>query len=65
MTDSAAIKAAQELRKFCGESDGCQNCVFREFGTDRWGCLIGEPGWWEVNEARDNLQTKRRNHGYL
>ena len=46
MTGKKALECAEALKQFCKEQGGCQNCIFRKFGSDQWYCHIGEPGWW-------------------
>lgn len=65
ITDKKALDCAETLVQFCKEQSGCQNCIFRKFGADRWGCHIGESGWWNLQEIYNNREGKRNNHGYL
>lgn len=65
ITDKKALNCAETLAQFCKEQNGCQNCLFRKFGADRWNCRIGESGWWDLREIYSNRERKRKNHGYL
>ena len=64
-SDKKAKACAEILVAFCKEQPGCQNCVFRKFGADRWGCHIGEPALWDLEEVASNMEAKKRNRGYL
>lgn len=66
MTDKKAIEYAKALSQFCGEQNGCQNCVFRKFGCDRWGCLLNDfIQRLDVREIESNYNAKRKNGGYI
>lgn len=62
MTDTKAIEYAEALADFCKAQRGCQNCVFRKHGADRWDCQIGA---FDLREVTANLEAKRKNHGYI
>lgn len=65
VSNKRAEVCAKTLAQFCKEQDGCQNCIFRAFGADRWKCHVGEPEWWYLEEVAGNMEAKKRNHGYL
>lgn len=49
VSNKKALDCAETLVQFCKEQNGCQNCLFRKFGADRWDCHIGESGWWDLS----------------
>ena len=51
ISNKKAVDAAKVLVEFCKEQPGCQNCIFRRFGADRWNCQI------EVYDLRDTLDN--------
>lgn len=65
VSNKRAEDCAKTLAQFCKDQGGCQNCIFRAFGADRWKCHVGEPAWWNLKEVADNMEAKKRNHGYL
>ena len=62
ISNKKAVDAAKVLVEFCKEHPGCQNCIFRRFGADRWNCQIEVYG---LRETLDNIGIKKNNHGYL
>ena len=48
-----ALTCAETLVKFCKEQPGCQNCIFRKFGADRWGCDIAA---YDLREVLANIE---------
>lgn len=65
ISDIRALNCAKTLSQFCKEQNGCQNCIFRKFGADRWYCHIDESGWWDLQEIHNNYEGKKKNRGYL
>lgn len=59
INDKKAINCAETLVQFCKEQKSCQNCIFREFGAERWRCKIGEIGWLDLDDIRKNHEIKR------
>lgn len=62
MTDKKAIETAKQLVTFCQEQKGCQNCVFRKFGSDHWNCHLYA---FDLRDVVENYEAKRKNHGYI
>lgn len=62
ITNKKVLEAAQIIVDFCKQQRGCQNCIFREFGTDSWKCHIEA---FDLAEVQRNIETKKRNRGYL
>lgn len=62
ISSKKAVAAAETLVEFCKEQPGCQNCIFRQFGADRWNCQIDA---YDLRETLGNIQAKKRNRGYL
>lgn len=57
-----AVSCVETLVKFCEEQAGCQNCIFRQFGSDHWNCQIEA---YDLRDTLDNIQAKKKNHGYI
>ena len=57
-----AVEAAKMLVEYCRVQRSCQNCIFRKFRADHWGCNIEGI---DLNEVMDNYEAKKRNHGYI
>lgn len=62
ISEKKAVESAKVLVEFCKEQLGCQNCIFRQFGADRWSCQIEA---YDLSDTIDNIAAKKRNHGYL
>lgn len=62
ISNKKVLECAETLVQFCKEQRGCQNCIFRQFGADRWNCHIDA---FDIREVLDNIKTKKKNHGYL
>lgn len=62
VSNKKALECAEVIAQFCKEQRGCQNCIFRQFGADRWNCHIDA---FDIREVLDNIEAKRKNHGYL
>ena len=62
ISNKRALEAAKVIVDFCNEQKGCQNCIFRLYGSEHWKCHI------EAFDLRDvlwNIEAKKKNHGYL
>ena len=57
-----AVEAAKTLIDFCKEQKGCQNCIFRKYGSDHWDCTIAA---FDLREVLWNIEAKKKNHGYI
>lgn len=64
ISDKKALACMETLAQFCKEQPSCQNCIFREHSTSRWECYASV-GTFEYREVADNIEAKKRNHGYL
>lgn len=62
ITKEKAREAAQNIVDFCKQQNGCQNCIFREFGADHWECNIRA---YELDTVLRNIEAKKKNHGYI
>ena len=62
ISSKVALNCAETIAQFCKEQRGCQNCIFRQFGADHWNCHIDA---FDIREVLDNIEAKKRNHGYL
>jgi len=62
MNDKKAIETAKLLVEFCKDQNGCQNCVFRKYGSHHWECTINA---FDLNEVVSNYEAKKKNHGYI
>lgn len=62
ISSKKALSCAETLVEFCKEQAGCQNCIFRQFGADRWICQIEA---YDLRDTLENIERKKRNHGYL
>lgn len=62
MTNKKAIETAKLLVEFCKYQNGCQNCVFRKYGSDHWECNINA---FDLREVIGNYEAKKKNHGYI
>ena len=56
------LNAVKELIDFCDKQQGCQNCIFREFGADSWKCHAEV---FDLREVLSNIEAKRKRGGYL
>lgn len=62
VSNKKALECAEVIVQFCKEQRGCQNCIFRQFGSDHWNCYIDA---FDIREVLDNIEAKKKNHGYL
>lgn len=62
ISSKVALNCAETIAQFCKEQRGCQNCIFRQFGADHWNCHINA---FDIREVLDNIEAKKKNHGYL
>lgn len=64
-SNKKAITCAETLAEYCKEQIGCQKCIFKKYGADRWHCHIGEPAWWDLESVAEKKEAKKRNNWYL
>lgn len=62
ISNKKALEAAQVVADFCKEQRGCQNCIFREHGAERWKCHIAA---FDIQDVLSNIEAKKKNKGYL
>ena len=62
VSNKKALESAKTIVEFCKEQNGCQNCIFRQFGADSWNCHIKA---FDLRDVLENIERKKRNHGYL
>lgn len=62
ISSKVALNCAETIAQFCKEQKGCQNCIFRQHGADHWNCHIDA---FDLREVLDNIEAKKKNHGYL
>ena len=62
VNNKKALESAKTIVEFCKEQNGCQNCIFRQFGADSWNCHIKA---FDLRDVLENIERKKRNHGYL
>ena len=62
MTDKKAIELAEKLAQHCEEQNGCQNCVFRKYGSDHWKCHLDA---FDLRDICENYSAKRKKGGYI
>ena len=62
MTNKKALEHATAIVEYCQEQRGCQNCIFRKFGSDHWNCHIYA---FELRDVLGNIEAKKKNHGYI
>lgn len=62
ISNKKVLECAETLAQFCKEQRGCQNCIFRQYGADHWNCHIDA---FDIREVLDNIEAKKKNHGYL
>lgn len=57
-----ALECAQTIVDYCKAQRGCQNCIFRKYGADVWGCNISA---YDLREVLGNAEAKKKNKGYI
>lgn len=62
ITTKKALSAANIIVDFCKQQQGCQNCIFRAFGSDHWNCHIDA---FDLQDVLNNIEAKKKNHGWL
>ena len=66
ISDKKALDCIQTLKDFCKEQTSCENCIFREFGSDHWNCLIGSLKMqFILDDANGAYQAKKKHRGYI
>lgn len=62
MTNKKVLEAVNTIVDYCKEQNGCQNCIFRKFGADHWNCHMYA---FELRDVIDNINAKKKNHGFI
>lgn len=62
VSNKKAIEAAQVVAEYCEQQAGCQNCIFRLYGCERWNCSIGA---FDIQDVLSNIKAKKKNNGFL
>lgn len=62
ISSKKAVESAQMIADFCKEQRGCQNCIFRLFGADRWKCHIDA---FDLQDVLTNMEAKKKHGGFL
>lgn len=62
ISSKKTLACVETLVKFHKEQSGCQNCIFRRFGSEHWHCQIEAYG---LQEVLENIKAKKKNQGYL
>lgn len=62
ISDKKVVEAAKVVAEYCKEQQSCQNCIFRLYGCGNWHCAIGA---FEIRTVMDNIEAKKKNHGYI
>ena len=62
ISDKKALEAAKVIVDYCKEQSGCQNCIFRKFGSDHWKCHMYA---FDLQDVLSNIKAKKKNYGYL
>jgi hypothetical protein len=62
ISNKRAIEAAKTTAEYCGEQNGCQNCIFRLYGCENWHCAIGA---FDIRDVLSNAEAKKKNHGHI
>ena len=56
VSNKRAEDCAKTLAQFCKERGGCQNCIFRAFGADRWAAHL------RAYNCRANAPEQNKKH---
>ena len=62
ITNKKVLEAANIISNYCKEQKGCQNCIFRKFGSENWNCYIQA---FEIQDVISNINAKKKNHGFI
>lgn len=68
ITPKKAVDALKTVVGYCKQVQMCQNCVFRGNNHgETWGCIITDKylPFTDIEQAEFNLESKKKNHGYL
>ena len=62
ISNKKVLDCAKAISDFCKEQSGCQNCIFRMFGSDSWKCYINA---FDLQDVLSNIEAKKKNRGWL
>lgn len=62
VSNKKAVEAAQAISDYCQQQNGCQNCIFRLYGADRWKCHIEA---FDLRDVLANIEAKKKNGGWI
>lgn len=62
ISNKKVLDCAKVISDFCKEQRGCQNCIFRMFGSDSWKCYINA---FDLQDVLSNIEAKKKNRGWL
>lgn len=62
ISNKKALEAAELIAKYCKEQPSCQNCIFRQYGAERWKCHIQA---FDLQDVLSNIEAKKKNWGWL
>lgn len=62
ISNKKALEATNIITNYCEEQNGCQNCIFRKYGSDHWNCHIQA---FDMRDVLGNIAAKKKNHGYI
>lgn len=62
ISNKKVLECAKTIVEFCKQQNGCQNCIFRRYGADSWGCNIEA---FDLQEVLWNIEAKKKNHGFI
>lgn len=64
ITDKKALDCAKTLITYCKEQGGCENCILRLHGGDRWECEMCVM-YADLQSIEGNYTAKRKHHGFI
>ena len=56
ISSKKALEAAKVIVDFCNEQKGCQNCIFRLYGSDNWKCHMYA---FDLQDVLSNIEANR------
>jgi len=62
ISDKKAVGAIKTLTEYCGEQQGCQNCILHLYSPSEWKCYLDVFG---LQDILSNIEAKRKHHGHL
>ena len=62
ISNKKVLEAVKVITEFCQEQTGCQNCIFRKHGADRWKCHVEA---FILQDVLRNIEAKKKHGGYI